>query len=106
MHRIEVLDEIEEHEEACLHKSTSGRWFWTSQQRIKKKKIIPKLQTWRKYKNHKSHRNPLSCVSGYMKSVKSRDRCTRAIESDSVFCKWDSEAFFESLPKSKLVKKT
>jgi hypothetical protein len=25
MHRIEVLDEIEEHEEACLHKSTSGR---------------------------------------------------------------------------------
>jgi hypothetical protein len=35
MHRIEVLDEIEEHEEACLHKSTSGRWFWTSQHRIR-----------------------------------------------------------------------
>jgi hypothetical protein len=35
MHRIEVLGEIEEHEEACLHKSTSGRWFWTSQHRIR-----------------------------------------------------------------------
>ena len=59
-----------------------------------------------KIQNHKTYRNPPTCVSGYMKSVKSRDRCTRAIESDSVFCKWDSEAFFESLPKSKLVKKT
>jgi hypothetical protein len=86
MHRIENLYDIEEHETACLHKSPSGRWFWTSQQRIKKKKIIPKLQTWRKYKNHKSHRNPLSCVSGYMKSVKSRrywSDCTLVHETDA-----------------------
>ena len=53
-----------------------------------------------KIQNHKTYSNPPTCVFGYMKSVNSRDRCTRAIESDSVFCKWDSEAFFESLPKS------
>ena len=69
MHRTEVLYDIEEHETACVHKSPSGRWFWTSQQRIKEKKIIPKLQK-----------------SGYMKSVKSRrywSDCTLVHETDA-----------------------
>ena len=35
MHRIEVLDHIEEHEAACLHKSPSRRSVLTRQQIIK-----------------------------------------------------------------------
>jgi hypothetical protein len=46
INRIEVLDDIDEHEASCLHKPSTVRCFGTSQHRIKTVSIEKNYLTW------------------------------------------------------------